>query len=235
MNDKYNKKDTKINTKQLLDYWRQQPLSLSAEKLITCCINCYKLEFNASPSHKINNPVCLGGSLQDAWTLLRDVGTPETLCIGYNLDNYEEGDELPTCRELQGPFYSFCTGYRIKNDTGPKQDLNEEITRIENSGAYPTAVQYESKYPWIDPQLIRFKAKNAYTVANNVQEIQREIIQRGPVNSGFYIYNDFETNFGGTGLGGQAYDGTNPLGSDINCLVYMRDPTLTDHPMEDML
>jgi hypothetical protein len=231
LNNADNKKDTVINTKRLLSYWRQQPLSLSAEKLIACCINCYKLEFSASPSHKINNPVCMGGSLQDAWTLLRDVGTPETLCIGYNLDNYQEGDELPTCRELQGPFYSFCTGYRIKNDTGPKQNLNEEITRIENSGAYPTAVQYESKYPWIDPQLIRFKAKNAYTVANNVQEIQREIIERGPVNSGFYIYNDFETNFGGIGMGGQAYDGTNPLGSDTNCLVYMRDPTLTDHPI----
>jgi hypothetical protein len=233
LNEKYGKsgdrESKKLDTKELLKYWRQQPLNLSAEKLITCCINCYKLEFNASPNEKVDNPVCLGGSLQDAWVLLRDVGTPETLCIGYNLDNYQEGDKLSTCRELQGPFYSFCTGYRIKNEN--VQNLNEEVNKIENSGAYPAAIQHNSKFPWIDPQLIRFKAKSAYTISNNMQEIQREIIQRGPVNSGFYIYDDFQSKFGGLGLGGQLYDGTNPLGSDTNCLIYMRDPKLTDHPI----
>jgi hypothetical protein len=230
LNDKNAKNAKKINTNELLSYWRQQPLNLSAEKLITCCVNCYKLEFNASQSQIKNNPACMGGSLQDAWTLLRDIGTAETLCIGYNLDNYREGDELPSCRELQGPFYSFCTGYKFKDDPLSNKDINEELNRIENSGAYPSAVSYESKYPWIDPQLMRFKAKNAYTVSNNVFEIQREIMQRGPVNSGFYTYNDFQTNFGGTGLGGQLYNGENPLGSDSTCLIYMRDPELTDNP-----
>jgi hypothetical protein len=231
LNEKNGKKSNKLDTKQLLNYWREQPLSLSAEKLITCCVNCYILEFNAGENQAVNNPVCLGGSLQDAWTLLRDIGTTETLCIGYNLDNYQNGDELPTCRELQGPFYSFCTGYRLTRYSNlNNKDINAELNKIEDSGAYPSAVQFESKYPWVDPQLIRFKAKNAYTIANNMAEIQREIIQRGPVNSGFYIYNDFETKFGGLGKGGQLYDGTNPLGSDPNCLVYMRDPSLTDKP-----
>lgn len=221
----------KLDTAQLLNYWRQQPLNLSAEKLITCCINCYILEFAAGENPVVNNPVCLGGSLQDAWTLLRDIGTTETLCIGYNLDNYKNGDELPTCRGLQGPFYSFCTGYRLtKYSSLTNKDINSEINKIENSGAYPWAVSHESKYPWIDPQLIRFKAKNAYTIANNMAEIQREIIQRGPVNSGFYVYNDFETKFGGIGKGGQLYDETNPLGSDPNCLIYMRDPERKDKP-----
>lgn len=224
------KNTTSINTKELLQYWRQQPLSLSAEKLIACCINCYILEFSASSTKKINNPVCTGGSLSDAWTLLRDIGTAETLCIGYNLDNYKNGDELPSCRELQGPFYSFCTGYRFKDTDLNNQDLNIELNKIENSGAYPSAISFESKYPWVDPQLMRFKAKNAYTIANNMAEIQSEIIQRGPVNSGFYIYNDFETNFGGLGLGGQMYNDKNPLGGDSNCLIYMRDPNLTDKP-----
>jgi hypothetical protein len=232
MNKKGMSTDTKINTKKLLDYWRSQPLNLSAEKLIACCIDCYKLEFNDSVS-KINNPVCTGGSLQDAWILLRDTGTTETLCIGYNLDNYQEGDELPSCRELQGPFYSFCSGYRFKDSENviTNNELNTELNNIENSGAYPTAITFESKFPWIDPQLIRFKAKNAYTVSNNTSEIQREILQRGPVNSGFYIYEDFQTNFGGIGLGGQLYSGTNPLGSDSNCLIYMRDPVLKGTPV----
>lgn len=230
LNDIHNKKDTKINSKQLLDYWRKQPLNLSAEKLISCCINCYILEFNAGENEKINNPVCIGGSLTDAWTLLRDIGTPETLCIGYNLDNYLEGEELPTCRELQGPFYSFCIGQRFKDSELTNSDINTELNKIENSGAYPPSITFESKYPWIDPQLMRFKAKNAYTISNNMAEIQREIIQRGPVNSGFYVYNDFEVKFGGQGKGGQLYDGTNPLGSDSNCLIYMRDPELKDKP-----
>jgi len=223
-------KNTKINTKDLLGYWKRQPLNLSAEKLITCCINCYKLEFEEGPNKKINNPVCMGGSLQDAWTLLRETGTAETLCIGYNLDNYQDGDELSTCRELQGPFYSFCTGYKLQDDKMDNAQMNKELNKLENSGAYPVAISHESKYPWIDPQLIRFKAKNAYAISNNMGEIQREILQRGPVNSGFNVYDDFEMNFGGIGLGGQLYTGTNPLGSDSNCLVYMRDPKLTGKP-----
>lgn len=226
--NKENKKT--INTKQLLEYWRKQPLSLSAEKLITCCSNCYILEFSPGASKTINNPVCVGGSLTEAWTLLRDIGTPETLCIGYGLDDYVLGDTLSTCRNLQGPFFSFCGGYRFKDEVMPNDVLNKEVNETEDTGAYPPAVPHESKYPWVDPQLIRFKAKNAYTVSNNIIEIQREIIQRGPVNSGFYIYNDFEVKFGGIGKGGQLYTGTNPIGSDSNCLVYMRDPELKDKP-----
>lgn len=212
-----------LNTKRLLAYWRKQPISLSAEKLISCCIDCYKLEFNAKDNERINNPVCTGGSLQDAWVLLRDTGTTETLCIGYNLDNYKEGDYLPSCRELQGPFYSFCTGYRLDDEDITPEKINNELTTMENAGAYPVAISHESKYPWVDPQLIRFKAKNAYTVSNDSKEIQQEIMQRGPVNSGFYVYEDFQSDFGSTGKGGQLYDGKNPLGSKYNSLVYMRD------------
>ncbi len=229
-------KQSTINSKDLLNYWRKQPINLSAEKLITCCIDCYKLEFKAGPDQRINNPVCMGGSLLDAWILLRDTGTTETLCIGYNLDNYEEGDELSSCRELQGPFYSFCSGYKFKDtddkDTDDKdgqltnEQINKELGKIENSGAFPVAIPHGSKYPWIDPQLFRFKAKNAYTISNNMAEIQREIIQRGPVNTGFHVYEDFQANFGGQGMGGQLYNGTNPLGSNSNCLIYMRDPAL---------
>lgn len=230
LNEKYDSKSTTIDISQLLSYWRKQPLGLSAEKLITCCINCYILEFEASPTQTINNPACMGGSLVDAWTLLRDIGTTETLCIGYNLDTYQENEELPSCRELQGPFYSFCTGYSTRSEKMSDTILNKELNRIENSGAYPAAVPYESKYPWVDPQLLRFKAKNAYTIANNVKEIQREIIERGPVNSGFYVYDDFETQFGGMGLGGQMYDGTNALGGGSNSLIYMRDPRIKTKP-----
>lgn len=230
LNEINGKKNKTINSSQLLEYWRKQPLALSAEKLITCCGKCYLLEFSAGENEPINNPVCMGGTLVDAWTLLRDIGTPETLCIGYSLDNYLPGDQLSTCRSLQGPFYSFCGGYQFNENRIPNEQLNKEINDVENRGAYPPAVSHGSKYPWVDPQLIRFKAKNAYTIANNVTEIQREIMQRGPVNTGFYVYNDFEMKFGGVGLGGQLYSGKNPVGSDSDCLIYMRDPERTDKP-----
>lgn len=228
-------KEGSLTSAKLLEYWRKQPLNLSAEKLITCCTNCYKLEFKGTFKNS-ENPACSGGSLKDAWVLLRDTGTVETLCIGYGLDNYEEGDELLSCRELQGPFYSFCSGYRFKDIdkyNESETDINKELNDLENSGAYPVAIYEDSKNPWVDPQLIRFKAKNAYTVSPKMAEIQREIIQRGPVNSGFYVYDDFQNRFGGIGKGGQLYDGSNgsnPLGGFSNSLIYMRDPELKGEP-----
>ena len=45
--------------------------------------------------------------------------------------------------------------------------------------------------PWFGPQLIRYKAKNAYKVKNSVVNIQREIFERGPVTTGFNVYPDF--------------------------------------------
>jgi len=235
LNAKYSRKDIILNTNQLLDYLRKQPLALSAEKLITCCIKCYELEFEQSPTKTINNPSCLGGSLQDAWILLRDIGVPETLCVGYNLGNYQEGDKVPTCRELEGPFFSFCTGMEVQNleKNYSTKELNKIVNKIELKGAYPPSVEYQSKYPWIDPQLMRFTAKNAYVISPSQGSwgIQKEIMQRGPVNSGFYIYDDFEMDFGGLGLGGQLYNGGNPLGSSSTSLIYMRDPKKKSHPV----
>ncbi len=219
------RKNTKLSIKELQDYWKKQPLNLSAEKLITCCANCYKIDFD---NKNTNNPVCMGGSLEDAWILLRDTGTTATLCIGYNLDNYKEGDHLSSCRELQGPFYSFCSGYRFDEKVDPK--LNQKVDNLEKSNVYPVAIPHETDLPWIDPQLFRFRSKNSYTISGGMVEIQREILQRGPVNSGFYIYDDFQNKFGGMGFGGQLYDGIKPLGSDSRCLIYMRDPSLSSKP-----
>jgi len=219
-----------IDIHKLEESWKNQPLNLSAEKLIACCTDCMKLDFQRAIDikTKINNPLCSGGSLSDAWILLRDTGTTDSLCIGYNLDNYKPGDKLYTCSEIQGPYYSFCSGYVLNKENPEKLDTN--IKDFENSGLLPIAIpnEYSSmgEIPWIDPQLFRFRAKNAYTIRNDILEIQREIIERGPVNSGFVVYNDFEQSFGGTGMGGQFYDGSNPLGSDSNCLIYMNDPRI---------
>jgi hypothetical protein len=36
----------------------------------------------------------------------------------------------------------------------------------------------------------------------NMKAIMREIIERGPVTTGFYVYPDFQYSFGTDGLGG---------------------------------
>ncbi len=211
-----------INLKKLQESWRKQPLNLSAEKLITCCTDCIG---NDSYNYESNNPACGGGSLQDAWKLLRDTGTTTSLCIGYNLDNYTEGDKLTTCKELQGPYYSFCSGYKIKD----YPDAIEELKDFGNN--YPVAIPNDKDVPWTDPQLFRFRAKNAYQLPNNMYEIQKEIIERGPVTTGFVVYNDFQEYFGGVGLGGQKYTNGNPLGSSSNRLIYMKDPDTKEKPV----
>lgn len=220
--DHFSKGKNHIDVKTYLLSLRNQPLNFSAEKLIACCVNCIKDEFQKSPDTLKNNPVCGGGSLEDAWILLRDTGTVPTLCIGYNLDTYSDGDQLYTCNEIEGPYFSFCSGYVFDRMKG--NILNTKLEKILDSGLNPTAILKNEKVPWKDPQLFRFRAKNAYTVDKDVLEIQKEIIQRGPVNSGFLVYSDFETSFGGLGLGGQLYKSGNPLGSDPTSLIYMRDP-----------
>lgn len=203
-----------INIKELDKFWRSKPINLSPQKLITCCTTCLKKPLTAS-----YNPSCVGGSLIDAWTLLRDTGTVSTLCIGYNIDNYVEGDKLINCSSLQGPFYSFCTGY-VQDKTDPKK-LQKIVNDYQDSGIFPVAIKHDDDVPWKDPQLFRFRAKNAYLIDNNVQAIQREIIQRGPVTSGFTVYKSFQEDFGTEGLGGQKYTSGNPLGSSKNSLIYM--------------
>ncbi len=214
-----------ININKLKKLWRNQPLNLSAEKLITCCIECMKIY------EKDNNPVCSGGSMTDAWILLRDTGTVSTLCIGYNLDSWKEGNKTLTCSDVQGPFYSFCSGYVNPLDSNnlSQSEISEKLEKIEKSGIYPAAIQKDKNVPWKDPQLFRFRAKNAYTIKNDVGAIQREIIERGPVNSGIIIYKSFYAF--GEGLGGQNFDKfiklnpeASPLGDANNSLIYMKNP-----------
>lgn len=218
-----------IEISKLEESWLNQPISLSAEKLISCCINCIEIDFQQQSTHSkqltingvdIHNPSCIGGSLEDAWILLRDIGTTTSQCIGYNLDKYTEGESVPSCREVQGPFYSFCSGYMIDKRDSIK--MRKKIEEIEKSGIFPVALPHDDDLPWTDPQLFRFRAKNAYKLPNDMKSIQKEIIERGPVTSGFSTYESFQYNFGSDGMGGQKYNKADfPLGSDAKSLIYM--------------
>lgn len=222
----------RINVSELQKRWRDEPVALSAEKLISCCSTCMKMDLAGPSSSGAQNPACDGGSLVDAWTLLRDMGTPTSLCIGYNLDNYSESSDAPppSCKELQGPFYSFCSGYR----GSVFANISGRLKKLEDAGTSPAAIPDTPEAadgPWIDPQLFRFRAKNAYKVSADVSRIQAEIMERGPVTTGFLVYADFQDTFGSAGLGGQKYAGGDPLGASETSLIYMRDPAKTDSPV----
>jgi hypothetical protein len=207
-----------IDLKLLEEKWKSEPVSLSAEKIIACCPKCIEQDF----TNKGLSRICMGGSLDDAWSILRESGTPTSQCIGYNMDAYKPGDELPTCKKIQGPFYSFCTGYALL-DKGT--NLDDEIARFENSGIDPVSIPESDKnLPWKDPQLFIFRARNVYQIKNDVRTIQREILERGPITTGFELYPDFQYSFGTDGMGGQFFKkGTIPLGSTKNSLIYKWD------------
>ena len=60
--------------------------------------------------------------------------------------------------------------------------------------------------------------------------IQTEIIERGPVSAGYFIYEDFQNIFGGEGLGGQLHGPGDPVvGNTKNSLIYMH----IDKPNEE--
>ena len=225
--DLWSEKD-RINIIEWEKIWLSQPIPLSAEKLISCCYpHCFDQDsslFNLTEEEifKKSTPQCVGGTLVDGWQLMRDAGTTTSLCIGYNLDSWEEGEPAANCKEIQGPFYSYCSGFTIHTDFwNPKFDKVIEESESKNINPI-NAKNKDENLPWTNPQLFRFRAKNAYEVNDDVITIQREIIERGPVTSGYAIYEDFQFEFGSDGLGGQLYKkGTDPLGGKKNSLIYM--------------
>ena len=80
---KYWSKNDIIIVEEWKNRWLSNPLPLSAEKLISCCYPaCYKSKPKKQKGTFVNNPQCYGGTLVDAWKVLRDTGTTTSMCIG---------------------------------------------------------------------------------------------------------------------------------------------------------
>jgi hypothetical protein len=220
-------KDGVINLKSWENKFLQRPIPLSPEKMVACCYpKCYNQKDSLLLKDGVlkNNPQCSGGTLVDAWKSVRDTGTTTSLCIGYNLDKWEPGDPTKNCKELLGPNYSYCSGYTLDVDN-LNINLNDRIKISEKTNFDPITINRLDKdinyVPWTNPQLFRFKAKNAYKVNNSVGIIQREILNRGPVTTGFQVYPDFQYEFGNKGMGGQKHKkGDKILGGSANSLIY---------------
>jgi len=230
---KYWSKDDLIDIKELEESLFKQPLPLSAEKLISCCYPaCYKSDPSESKKSEdtlANNPQCSGGTLVDAWKVLRDTGTTTSLCIGYSLDNWTAGQKTKNCKERLGPNYSYCSGYNIIDDS---IDLEELANKAEHKGIEPITINGPDlmNSNWTNPQLFRFKARNAYKVNPSMQTIQREIIERGPVTTGYHVYPDFQYQYGSKGVGGQKFSGKDKdvVGNTKESLIYMHIPDGTE-------
>jgi len=207
-----------IDTAKLKLAWFNQPIALSAERIISCCADCMAND-NSETGTPNNTLACGGGSLIDAWNSVRQSGIPDAFCTGYNLDSWSEGDIIPSCHQQLGPQYSFCTNYGVKNKYNIK-NIEETLDKYESSTIQPIAIpNNDSDLPYSDPMLFRFRAKNVYKVPSNMKAIQHEIASRGPITSGFVVYDDwFE--FAEQNMGGQLYNGKNPVGSGVGSLIY---------------
>ena len=220
-------KDNKIYIRNWQTQWLSQPIPLSPEKLISCCYpNCYdtkQMYLTKEEIIKKGTPQCVGSSLVDGWKVIRSVGTTSSICIGYNLDSWESGDPTPGCHELQGPNYEYCSGFALTLGLWNKE-TEKQLYEYEDKGLNPIHASNPliNKIPWVYPQTFKFFAKNAYEVNNDMTTIQNEIIQRGPVTTGFVVYPDFQDEFGSSGMGGQLFKpGQSALGSSRNSLIYI--------------
>lgn len=235
----------KINLKEWQERLQQRPITLSAEKLIACCgEDCLTVKSLFDNPHKIiNNPQCSGGTLINAWKLLRDTGTTTNLCIGYNLDNWKPGEPTKNCKELMGPNFGYCSGYTLGIEKWSNKYKNI-LFQSEESGLEPIAYGRNitktiktppntNTLPWLNPNLFTFRAKNAYKVNSDVLSIQREILERGPVTTGFHIYSDFQYEFGAKGMGGQKHEPNKDdiLGGGSKALIYMHIPRNNEKPI----
>ena len=233
------------------------PMALSVTKVIVCLITNETLPATLYQSTSTNagavaqgpiqaNAACGGASLTEAWRYLRDAGTPVERCVGYTLQDWgseptdlsvtQSQDVLPMCKELLGLDRNQCPGFVPQKEwdnlvnlvvTG-KEKLEADTPEQKSVDVQALAEKLSTLEPWQQPLLIMFRALDAYTVAPEVAQIQLEILQNGPVTTGFTVYNDFLDSFGSPtgGFGGQRYSpgSASTVGSTATSLIYKHDP-----------
>ncbi len=218
------------------------PLELSAMKLVVCGSPFKVSDKNHPCSHKewIKTPIkceikgantalsrfndaCTGNSLQNVWNYLRDYGTVEKSCIGYYLQNWSSKTTDTQTKEAKF-MYNFCFPSRGDQDVGfvpgniGSDTCLEWVPTEENRPDKDGVIRSTNVYV--------FRAQVVYEIAGteaqggNEYQIMIEILQNGPVSTGYTVYEDFQTKFGGSlengGMqGGQTYKGGNPLGTLI--------------------
>ena len=216
-----------ISFQDWVKYFHMRPLDLSVEQVVICCAtrgagSCitHPPKEAEIPNLRPNNQACKGNTLNDAWYQLYTAGTVSSDCMKYSLQDYKK-QKIPSCLELQGPGYSYCSGAlpmghwsqkeldqqlinSAKSNTLP---FTTEIAQAWNNGKIDPKITSIHKPQWTTPILFIFKAKEPYTVKaqkdkktgltlNNEEVIKRELYENGPVTTALTVYYDFEEEFG---------------------------------------
>ena len=233
------------------------PMQLSVQKLIVCLVTNETMPLSDTSAIQAN-AACGGAALTEAWRYLRDSGTPIERCVGYTFQQWGEQpsptsvsqshDVLPMCSELLGPNRNHCPGFVSPQEWDQLMHLivtGKERLEQETESQQQVDIQELSKKllelePWNQPLLMMFRALTAYTVAAEEGQIQIEILQNGPVTTGFTLYHDFLYSFAANegGRGGQRFSASanerasangggngkaSALGSTATSLIYKWD------------
>lgn len=143
------------------------------------CIAGGNRNFTASVEYLLdcdtaNDAGCQGGYLDDAWAFLRDVGVPAEACDPYQ---YCPDPETPTCK---------------KNGSEPARLPAPPPPPLPTGGATPR--QFLCPDQCGDGSALnRLRATSAYAVARPGDHVgmQQEILAKGPIEVGFFVFSDF--------------------------------------------
>jgi len=205
-----------ISIKEWIKYFHFNPLNLSVEQVLLCCADrgagsCIDhpsiKDSKIAPNLRVNNAACKGNTLDDAWFQLYTAGTVSSYCMKYNLQSYKH-QRIPSCLELQGPGFSYCSG-ALPLSHWNRKELNKLLLNSAKSNTLPFTPQLAQNKidpkktihlpQWVDPILFIFKSMKPYKVAfpglSNEKVIKRELYAHGPVTTAMTIYEDFEIDF----------------------------------------
>lgn len=128
---------------------------------------------------------CYGNSLFQAWRYLFLIGSNTYDCVPdkYGIAKYGNG-VVPPCTRATGPLGDMCSDYDV-----------DKRSNIE----FGTPARY-------------YRCKDFYHLPTNQSSIAKDLIENGPISTGFRVYPDFYTSIGGndTELGIYRWNGVGP-------------------------
>ena len=190
------------------------PVALSVEALLACALD------SSGSLEEIVSKECGGGSLEATWAFLCNWGVPTAFCAGYSPQHFEDRtrfkygtDGATTCRAPDGKSPLLSPTWNKRGGAPPhifrSSCLSMHLPFISPQsscvGISPTSRFFgvHDDRASVNPKY--FRARNAYAVRGGEASIRMEIMNRGPVSSGFNVYPDFQDHFSKIGRGGQYY------------------------------
>lgn len=124
----------------------------------------------------LENSGCYGNTLYNAWKYLYVLGVPTEECVPYNrstghgkteldeLSKFDNPVHVPLCNNVTGKIGDMCSDVQYDEITGEEQGTPARF----------------------------YRARKIYMVRADEYNIRHDIYLRGPVSSGFELYEDFQ-------------------------------------------